>query len=658
MDYQLPSNELSPDDYGPIQLTGFKEYYKNFFKDLIENVSDLYIINFIYKQISGEKKIKIFVDKYSLNVLETIFSKEELEENNVLRDFVLTGAEVFTKYMNEHTSKKGIKLEEQMLIFAIEPTNDNIDNVIYINTMLNGTSKTIDINIIFIPGETPKIIEYLIEMNHLNAFGIYSFSIDIIPIDYDLLSLDNDESFREIYIDKNNSSIEQLANILLKLEVAFGKVKYKYIKGNNAKLFCDLLTNKEEEHNIKSTDETFGMIVLDRGVDFITPFLINLTFEGLIDDCYGINKGYIKVKRKLFKSSFSSDDKKIKPEQDMMYPLISDINKFYCNLRCFHYLTVNKYLVGLTSRISELQKNKDNIKSTSELNDALTELNKMVHSGSFMKDNMEMLNQIFKIVDDEDYRIKENSILQGVIQTNSDTFYDDYITDQKDLNKILSLMILESLTQNGIENYTKIKRDILAVYGYQNLFLLRNLETLEWLKEKDKISLKKIFKSNYQQINEKLNLYIEDFFLGKSDNLSYVHQGYCPISLRLIEKVGEGGWSEIRDILQLIPGETSFPNNEYEIANPKEELNTIFLVFLGGITYTEIEGIRYLNRKYKQYYDNSDREHKTRKQFIIITTQILSTKKLLNSLGKDFGTVYTIKKFYDDIHNQEQNTKK
>ena len=653
MEYKLPFYELSPEDYGPIQLTGFKDYYKNFFKDLVKNVSELYIINIISKQISGGKKKKIFVDKYSLNILTTIFSEEELEENDILTKYVLTGPEVFIEYTNKFSSSKGIKLEEQMLIFVIEPIQNNIDSLIYIHSMLNVPVKTIDINIIFIPGETPKIIEYMIEMNHLNCFDLYSFSIDIIPIDYDLFSLDNDESFREIYIDKNNSSIEQLANILLKLEVAFGKIKHKYIKGNNAKLFCDLLFNKEEEHNMKSTDETFGMIVLDRSVDFITPFLSNLTFEGLVDDCYGINKGNIKVKRKLFKSHFTDEDKMIKPEQDMVYPLISDMNKFYCHLRCFHYLTVNKYLISIANYTNNLRANKDNIKTTSELNVALTELNKMVHQSSYIKDNMEMLNQIFKIVNDEDYLIKESSILKGISQANSETFYDDYITDKKELYKILNLMILESLIQNGVKNYAELKKDILAVYGYQNLFLFRNLETLEWIKEKDKISLKKLFKSNFEQLNEKLKLYNEDFILGKTDDLSYVHQGYCPISLRLIEKVGEGGWSEIKDVLPLIPGETYFPSNEYEIANPKQELNTIFLVFLGGITYAEIEGIRYLNRKYKQIYDNSSGENKTRKQFIIITTQILNSKKLLNSLGKDFGSVYTIKKFYDDINKQK-----
>ena len=577
---------------------------------------------------------------------------EEIKENNIKTDYVITNENDFIKYTNQFSSNKGIKLEEQMLIFVIEPTNDNINNLIFINSMMNIPMKTIDINIIFIPEETTKIIEYMIEMNHLNAFGIFNFSIDIMPIDYDLFSLDNDESFREIYIDKNNSSIEKLADIMLKFEVAFGKVKHKYIKGNNAKLFCDLLLNKEEEHNIKSTDEIFGMIVFDRSVDFITPFISNLTFEGLVDEYFGINKGYIKVKRKSFKANFSNEDKKIRPEADMSYPLISDMNKFYCNLRCFHYLTVTKYLMSISEHIKYLRDNKNNLKSTSEINAALVDLNKLIDSNSYLNDNMEMINQIFKIINDEDYQTKEFSILKGTSQTNSETFYDDYIIDKKDMHKILNLMILESLTGSGISNYEKFKKDILAVYGYQNLFLFRNLEKLEWLKEKDKLSLKKLFKSNYEQINEKLHLYNEDFVLGQTDDLSYVHQGYCPISLRLIEKVGEGGWSEIKDVFQLIPGVTHYPSNEYEISKPREDLNTIFLVFLGGVTYTEIEGVRYLNRKYKQIYDNSSEENKTRKQFIIITTQILSSKKLLSSLGKDFGSVYTIKKFYNDINKE------
>ena len=215
--------------------------------------------------------------------------------------------------------------------------------------------------------------------------------------------------------------------------------------------------------------------------------------------------------------------------------------------------------------------------------------------------------------------------------------------------------VSEGLKQKDII-YTEMKRDMLNIYGYQKIFLFRNLEALGWLKEKDKLSLKSAFKSDYRTICENLNLIYKDFKIGKTDDLSYIKTGFCPISLKLIEKAGEGEWTSIKDSLNLIPGETVFPNDESEISNPTEKINTIFVVFVGGVTYSEIEGIRFLNRKYKQIYDRSDDDNKTRKQFIIITTQILNSKRLYDNLGKNFGSVYTMKKFYDDL--QETPTKK
>ena len=81
-------------------------------------------------------------------------------------------------------------------------------------------------------------------------------------------------------------------------------------------------------------------------------------------------------------------------------------------------------------------------------------------------------------------------------------YYEDYICDKRDLHKILKLMVIESLTQGGIQDYNTIKRDILNIYGYQNIFLFRDLEHLGWLKEKTYI--KNLIDMSYLQICEKL----------------------------------------------------------------------------------------------------------------------------------------------------------
>lgn len=580
-----------------------------------------------------------------------------MEEMNIKTDYIFAEQSVFMKYTNDISRGKknaSIKLEEQKIIFIIEPNKEIVDCVYFAYTVVNIPKITIDFGIIFIPCETPEIIEHLLTYNILNQTELYSFNIDIVPIDYDLYSMDSENSFREIYIDKNYNSISQLANIVLKFETAFGKIQHKYIKGESAKLFNDFLTLKEEEHNIKFNDEIFGMIVLDRSVDFITPLLTNYTYEGMIDEYFGINKGCIKVKRSYVKASFKPEDKEKKGDEDMEYPLTSDLNSFYCKLRSMHWFTVLNYIQNIKNNYKKsFQSEKKNMKME-EMDVFFTEMNSYVGIKNYLLDCEGILVDLYKNTQTSDYSYfheKEKSLISGDTQTNSETFYDDCISEKKDLYKILNLLIFESLTQGGIKNYSSLKRDILNIYGYQKIFLFKNLETLGWLQEKVKLK-----KSEFHQISEKLNLFYTNFVIGKVDDLSYVEQGFCPLSLKLIERAAEGGWSEIKESLDLIPGETIIPPNEQEIANPSEAVNTIFLVFIGGITYTEIEGIRYLNKKYKQIYENSSDENKTRKQFVIITTQILNSKKIYDSLGKDFGHVYTIKKFYNDI--QEQGKKK
>ena len=88
------------------------------------------------------------------------------------------------------------------------------------------------------------------------------------------------------------------------------------------------------------------------------------------------------------------------------------------------------------------------------------------------------------------------------------------------------------------------------------------------------------------------------------------------------------------------------PEDETVISNPEKETNIIFIIFVGGITYTEIEGIRYLNRK----YDEESKQKKRKKtQFIILTTGILNSKKIFGSLGKDINSVLSIKQFYEQV---------
>lgn len=90
-------------------------------------------------------------------------------------------------------------------------------------------------------------------------------------------------------------------------------------------------------------------------------------------------------------------------------------------------------------------------------------------------------------------------------------------------------------------------------------------------------------------------------------------------------------------MIKKLPGETEFPANEKEIIQPRSKQNFILAVFIGGITYAEISAIRFLNKR------NPD--HK----IIILTTNIVNGKSMINSLRTNFEQVLSYKDFNSQL---------
>ena len=321
-----------------------------------------------------------------------------------------------------------------------------------------------------------------------------------------------------------------------------------------------------------------------------------------------------------------------------------------------HYLDALKYVVKIREYFKDVaDKNKNNKKKMTleELRNFTSEINYFVTN---VKDSLVMNENIINYITNTltepnhlKYIEKEQMLLSGDFPNNLYDFYDELLCEKKDLYGLIRLMVIESLTQNGIKDYYKLKREILNIYGFQNIFLLRDLETLGWFKEKQilKNIKKNITTITFNQINEKLGLINLDNDRTKIRDCSYVLGGYCPLSLKIVEKTAEGQWNTIIDILKKLPGTTIFPEDESEIKNPKKEKNIIFLIFIGGITYSEIEGIRFLNRKFNEENKSGKRK---KIQFVILTTGILNSEKIFSSLSKDTHSSFTIKKFYEEVN--------
>ena len=535
------------------------------------------------------------------------------------------------------------------MIIICQPSHEIVDKAVEFSLILNKT----DFYFIFIPEENYEIINFLTGPGLRNRFTVNSFNLDLIPIDNDLVSMEREGSFRQIYLDNDITPIADFVDSFIKLELCFGKIKHKYIKGEKAKLFCDLLTKKQIETNIKTTDEILGMIVLDRKIDFLTPMTTNYTYEGLFDEHFGIKFGNIYAEKSLIKVNFSPSE----ANQKGLYSLTSESNLFHSKIRCMNYLDANKFISELENYYIERAKKKENTKDLKVMEEDIQSFNDFL---TFYKNPIIINKRIISLFINENlkeenmaYRIKESIFLSGAFPNNLKLFYDDYIADKKDLYKLLNLFIIETLTQGGVKDYNTLKRDILNVYGYQYIFLFRDLEAIGLLKEKEVLK-NFLMEKSYQQIIKKLNLISAetDYIKSKVKDCSYIYQGYCPIILRLIELAVGGKWNKFKDIISKLPGDTFYPEDETEISKPKSEeqkVQTIFVVFVGGVSYNEIEGIRFINRYLKLLHDKNKDKSIGRIQLIIVTNEILNRKKIFNSLGMKFEQSYSFKKLKNDI---------
>ena len=619
--FPFPLKQLTNEDFLPVDVFLFKEYYKINFLQIIDSF--------------GKDNPKlIYVDNRSLKQISFLFNIKEFKERKLT-----------AKILEELLNSKD-KIEENIIIFLIEPLKENVNKIIEFYFKIISQNPKLEMKIIFTPCQTYEIIEYMTLNDIKQYFDIYNYYIDLIPIDFDLLSFEQINSINEIYCENKLNSLTDMAKAIVKLESCFGKIVNKYIKGDYATLLNDLIKREEDENevNFKDVEEIFGIIILDRTIDNITPFCSNYTYEGLIDELFDINYNKIHIDENILNEEKKRDNKK-KEENKKTYFLTSSENNFYYRIRSMHYNNANTYLKMRSNYFQEIEEKTRNLNTndeTEKMNKYMNELIKLnKEDKNYMGQNINIaryLNNYQNNLKKREFIEKEQLLLAGQLPAGLHEYYENYVGEKKNFYEILRLMLLESITQNGIKDYEKIKRDLLNVYGFQNIFLFRNLEKIGWLKDKDFVnSVKRIFDFNYRYVLEKLNLINDEFTFSKINDCSYLLSGFCPISLRLIEKIFNGGWNKINEILKKIPGQYSFPQNEnmiFQNINNKKQ-NIIFVTFIGGVTYTEIEGIRFLNLINENF------------KFIIITNSIINHKKLLNSFEKKINNVVTMKGFYE-----------
>ena len=486
----------------------------------------------------------------------------------------------------------------------------------------------VDLNLIE-PVISRKNLEQLI---YPEFYTFYNFPLDIFPLDYDLLSLEDNNSFQELYLKNDTSSLVRLSEAITEIEILFGKIQNFYYKGDKGKLLHNIILRKENEENItkdlNKNDEILACVLLDRSVDFITPFTSQFNYAGIIDDIFNIELNSIEVDSIIIDTPENKKKIIYLDQRDPFYYMIKDYN--FNKIRIFlpKRLKTHYEILETGKQINDLKKISNNLKLVKQIRNERTSLT----------NHIDIAQYISKIITTPSYkrRLQLEQIMLSAEFENEELyeFYDNEIGKKSDLYSILKMIIIHCQIKGGLKEkiFNKLKLEISLIYGFQSIILWNNLEKIKIIKKKDG-------NEYYKNINKKLELIKHNVNVYEPNDPSYVFSGYCPISIKLIESIFKKGWIGIKESLNKIPGESFYPDDESFIINPKYNSNIILLVFIGGISYSEIGCIRYLNKEFPKM------------KFIILTTCIINAKRIFDTLliNVNKNDLYSYKQYTNNL---------
>ncbi|XP_071964931.1 vacuolar protein sorting-associated protein 33B-like isoform X2 [Antedon mediterranea] len=547
--------------------------------------------------------------------------------------------------LRNHGASKIFKLEPNspktdsgQRMYICRPTAENMKVIAdHIKSDKQGGKKTL-YTVALIPKKM-YICEVIMEEE--GVYGDVTFEeckLGLIPLDNDILSLELPEFFKSFYLHGDQSWISPIVNSLINLQVIFHKIPNISSQGRCAKMVLEMTKTIENLQGgvLGDPDHQIGhLFLIDREVDMVTPLCTQTTYEGLVDETFGINCGYCE-----FGKDVTGTDKNIKlllNYEDDVFEEIRNrhITNVFSFLKAQAQHVQSGYMKG--KNITQIGQMKDFV--SNELKDLKQQSKSLtIHIGASEK----ILQQTTNEPDSKEHLQTEHAILEGIGYKESFSFIEEKLDRQASASKTLRLMCLLSLTSNGLpsKDFKTLQSHFLQSYGYEHLLTLNNLRLCGLFTEQQSTEVSKLSMSDVQKLADKAlkrtafraickkwNLIPKDNVqLQNPSDMSYVFSGvYTPLICKLIEQtLMKSPSSTLEEVVKLLPGDNCTFTRTMSAKGQgsgaaKSSSKVVLVYFLGGCTFAEIAALRLLGAM-KGY------------KFMFATTSIMNGNTLIDSM--------------------------
>ncbi|CAD7674473.1 vacuolar protein sorting-associated protein 33A [Vulpes vulpes] len=583
--------------------------------------------------------------RVNLNVLREAVRRELREfldkcagSKAIVWDEYLTGPfGLIAQYslLKEHEVEKMFTLKGSRLpaadvkniIFFVRPRLELMDIIAENVLSEDRRGPTRDFHILFVPRRSLLCEQRLKDLGVLGSFiHREEYSLDLIPFDGDLLSMESEGAFKECYLESDQTSLYHAAKGLMTLQALYGTIPQIFGKGECARQVANMMIRMKREFT-GSQNSIFpvfdNLLLLDRNVDLLTPLATQLTYEGLIDEIYGIQNSYVKLPPEKFAPKKQGDGGKDLPTEAKKLQLNS-AEELYAEIRDKNFNAVGSVLSKRAKVISAAFEERHNAKTVGEIKQFVSQLPHMQAARGSLANHTSIAELIKDVTTSEDFFDKltvEQEFMSGVDTDKVNSYIEDCIAQKHPLIKVLRLVCLQSVCNSGLKQKVLdyYKREILQTYGYEHILTLYNLEKAGLLKPQTG------GRNNYPTIRKTLRLWMDDVNEQNPTDISYVYSGYAPLSVRLAQLLSRPGWRSIEEVLRILPGphfeeRQPLPTGLQKKRQPGENRVTL-IFFLGGVTFAEIAALRFLS----QLEDGGT-------EYVIATTKLMNGSSWIESL--------------------------
>lgn len=361
-------------------------------------------------------------------------------------------------------------------VYFVRPSLDKVKIILDHLQISANVQKGLIFHVIFMPKILKEVDLLLEEEGAYGKITVHDYLWELIPLDYDLLSLEIDNFFQSTFIDEETSLLPCVASSILGLQTLFGQIKNRVAIGKNSVSVLDQLQLLEQTQQPFPSRDISTLLIVDRSVDFASLLMSPLTYEALLNEVFDNVCGSIDLDERVTKG-------------DHVKLQLTSKDKMFLKIRAQHFTNIFASLSSYAKQLKAQQSKAANM----SINEMKSFVQKELKDIQNQSRAVALHIGACEVIQSEkgpiyEYTLPlEHGLVTGSVYKETLVYLEEAMAQIQPITVVLRLLCLLSFCNNGLNSgdYERMKHQFLQTYGFDKLSTFCSLKKMGLLTSRE-----------------------------------------------------------------------------------------------------------------------------------------------------------------------------